>query len=152
MNECENQNDWSVKFLSSGPLGPLYTAAAFPPQASELVATSSWACIICVWDTPSLPGHLLLCLLTVQFYPDKHFGFRTITERPVNTKEKAAWVGYNSKPLGVSDLWESDPAPTEIRGRLSMDLNGTVVRPHARARACRAVDIGSDGKGEPSFP
>lgn len=48
--------------------------------------------------------------------------------------------------------YESDPAPTEISGRLSIDLNGTIMRPHTSTRACRPVVIGNDREGEPSLP
>lgn len=154
MNECENQNDWLVKFLSSGPLGPLYQTHSCCLPSPDLRGghIQLGLCHLCLRHTI-----LVICWsfapLSSDCAADKHFGFgTTLTERPVNTKEEAAWVGYNSKPLGVSDLWESDSAPTEIRGRLSMGLNGTVVRSHARTRACRAVVIGSDGEREPSLP
>lgn len=62
------------------------------------------------------------------------------------------WVGYNSKPLEVSKLQQPDPAPTEISGRLSIDLNGTIMRPHTRTSTRRPAVIGNDRGGEPSLP
>lgn len=62
------------------------------------------------------------------------------------------WVGYNSKPLEVSKLQQPDPAPTEISGRLSIDLNGTIMRPHTRTSARSPAVIGNNREGEPSLP
>lgn len=59
---------------------------------------------------------------------------------------------YNLKPLGVPEQWKPDPVPTEISGRLSIDLSGTIMRPHTRTRACRPVVIGNDKEREPSLP
>lgn len=146
--------EWLISnFLPNDPLGPLYQthSCCLPSPDHRAGHIQLRLCHLCLRHTI-----LVICWsfapLSSDYAANKHFGFRTtLTERPVNTKEEAAWVGYNSKPLGVPDLWESDPAPTEIRGRLSMDLNGTVVRPHPITRHCRSVVIGNGWEGEPSL-
>lgn len=61
-------------------------------------------------------------------------------------------MGYNSKPLGVPDLAESDPAPAEIRRKISMDLNGSVVRPHARREPAGLLLLAVMEKENPACP